>query len=131
MGFTETLEAARDALIGPDPDQPLIRASLDLRDLTVLPGVFLRLDGLAGPTLQDGMRQPSRALITVYCLVPTTNPAEAMRDVEDLFSQVAAVIPPRPTTNVRHVSVPLPGAGTPATALSYEHDLKIDREEAP
>lgn len=124
--WIEALRDARDAVNAAElqlNEQP-VRASLDPKDLT-LPGVWIKLDGLQGQVLCgefDG------ALITVYCAVATTGDVDRDLDAAlQLLPFIAAVIPPM--SGPRHVALALPGAGTPATALSYQHTLRTGDEE--
>lgn len=124
MPFPETLDAAVAALVGPDPDDPIIRATLDARELP-LPGVWIRLRGLGGPkVLATGGVSMSKCLISVYCAVETQDPKRVYAALQALSTAVCAVIPPM--TEPRHVQLVLPGGGTPASALTYDHDLRIE-----
>lgn len=122
MTWIEALRDARDAINAAElqlGDAP-VRASLDPKDLT-LPGVWLKLDGLQGQSLCGEF---TYALVTVYCTVATTGDVDRDLDAAlQLLPLVATVIPPQ--SDPRHVALALPGAGTPATALSYAHNLKM------
>lgn len=118
MGFLACLQSARDTVLAAD-----LFCTLDPRELTTLPGVWLRFDGLRGPVLSGGSAGRSLALVTVFCLVPPVDPERDMEALEPLLDQVAAIIPPH--SDPRHVGVMLPGGGQPAPAMSYTHDLLI------
>lgn len=118
MGFVKALTDARDTLVAAN-----LACVLDPRELTTFPAVWLRMDGLGGPTLGGLAAGRSRCLVTVFCLV---GPVDTERDLEDLephLEAVAAVIPAH--SDPRLVGVLLPGGGTPAPAMSYTHDLLI------
>lgn len=125
MTWLETLQAARDDLNAAElelpgiPDPLPVRASLDPKDVQ-LPGVWLRMDGLQGPVLCGEL---GGVLVTVYCAVATTDLERSLDQVQQLQALVAGIIPPM--SDLRHVALALPGAGTPATALSYTHQLII------
>lgn len=121
MSFLAALRGARDALIAAE-----LRATLEPKELT-LPGVWIKLDGLGGPVLAGGVAGRSEALVTIYCAVPTTDVERSLEAAEQLLAAVAAIVPPM--SDPRHVALALPGGGTPATALSYQHALTIDAEE--
>jgi hypothetical protein len=119
MGFVDELVAARD----------LVRAAehtcvLDPRDITTLPAVWIRFDGLGGPMLSGGSAGRSRVLITVFCIVQPTDPQRDLEALEPFLETVSSIIPP--LTDPKHVGVLLPGHGTAAPAMSYTHDLTID-----
>lgn len=128
MGWLATLEDAVAQLVGGDPDQPIIRATLDPRELVVpqeagdVPACWLRFVGLAGPTLASGLR--SKVLVTVYVPVATRDVPRTLATLEAHAAVVMATIPPM--TEPRHVSLQLPAGGTPATALAYDHHLRIE-----
>jgi hypothetical protein len=119
QGARDELDAAELELPG-DPDPVPVRASLDPRDVQ-LPGVWLRFDGLAGPVLSGEL---GHVLVTVYCAVATTDLERSLDQVQQLQALVAPLIPPM--SELRHVALALPGAGVPATALSFTHQLIID-----
>lgn len=118
MGFLSELQSARDTVVAAD-----IACTLDPRELTTLPAVWLRLDGLAGPVLSGGSAGRSRVLVTVFCLVSPVDPERDLERLEPLLDAVAAIIPPM--SDPRHVGVLLPGGGQPAPAMSYTHELLI------
>jgi hypothetical protein len=97
-----------------------VRAALSPQDVQ-LPGVWVRFDGLQGTTLCG---DPAGVLVTVYCAVATGDLERSLEQVEQLLALVAPLIPPM--SDLRHVALALPGAGTPATALSFTHQLIID-----
>lgn len=116
MSILATLTDARDQLLAAD-----ITATLDPRQLTTLPGVWVRLDGLSGPTLE---RPYTVALVTVFVVVKPLDVERDLTALEPLLDQVVAIIPPM--TDPRLVALQLPGGGTPCPAMSYTHDLTID-----
>lgn len=124
--WLETLLAARDELnaaeleLPGDPDPLPIRAAIHPQDVQ-LPGVWLRFDGLTGGTLAGEF---GGVLVTLYCAVATTDLERSLGQAQELLAQVAGIVPPM--SGPRHVALALPGAGTPATALSYTHQLIID-----
>lgn len=126
MTWLSTLTGARDDLndaeleLPGDPEPQPVRATLDPRDAK-LPAVWLRFDGLAGATLCGDYEH---ALVTVYCAVATTDLERSLEQAQQLLDLVAPLIPPM--SGPRHVALVLPGGGTPATALSYTHQLIID-----
>lgn len=97
-----------------------IHATLDPRDLQ-LPGVWVKLVELRGPTLA----QPagSTCVATFYAAVATMDLVDTLSNLAQLLDQVVAVVPPM--TGPRHVALALPGGGTPASALAYDHQLVI------
>lgn len=131
MSWLDTLDAAIAELVGPDPDQPLIRATLDPRELLVplepedTPAAWLRFNGLRGKVrLDSGAAAPAKAWVTVYVPVATRDVARTFATLQAHSALVCAAIPPM--TEPRHVSLQLPAGGTPATALAYDHDLRIE-----
>jgi hypothetical protein len=131
VGWLDTLTAAVDELIGEDPDQPLIRATLDPRELVVpqdaedVPAAWIKFNGLRGKVrLASGAYEPAKVWITVYVPVATRDVARTLATLQAHGAVVAATLPPM--TEPRHVSLQLPAGGTPATALAYDHDLRIE-----
>lgn len=128
MGWVETLNAAVDELIGADPDVPLIRATLDPRQLVVPvepadpPAVWVKFVGLTGPSLAAG--HGGRVHVTVYVVVATRDVARTFQTLQAHAAVVMATIPPM--TEPRHVSLQLPAGGPSATALAYDHHLRIE-----
>lgn len=126
MGWIETLQAARDELnaaeleLPGNPDPQPVRATLDPRDLK-LPGVWLKFDGLQGPVLCG---EYGGVMVTVYCAVATGELERTLEQLQQLGALVGPSIPPM--SDPRHVALALPGGGTPATALSYTHQLVIE-----
>lgn len=116
MSVLSTLTDARDLVQAAD-----ITATLDPRQLATLPGVWIRLDVLKGPTLSQ---QFSLASVTVFCVVKPLDVERDLAALEPLLDAVAAIIPPM--TDPRMVALQLPGGGTPCPAMSYTHDLTID-----
>lgn len=116
MGFVDTLLDAQTQVQNAD-----LACVLDPRDLTTLPAVWIRLDGLAGATMGADY---SKALVTVFCIVKPVDTQRDLEALEPLLEQVAAIIPPM--SDPRHVALAgLPQAGTPCPAISYTHDLLI------
>lgn len=116
--LTGAVEAVNTAELDLDPGGP-VRAALDPRGIG-LPGVWVRFDGLAGPTLDCHV---SGVLVTVFCVVASQDLERALGQAQELLALVADVIPPM--SESRHVALAIPGVGTPATALSYTHQLTL------
>lgn len=124
--WLETLNAAVAELntaeleLPGDPDPLPVRAALHPQDVQ-LPGVWVRFDGLQAGVLCGDV---SGVLVTIYCAVATTDLDRSLTQAQQLLALVAPLIPPM--SDLRHVALALPGAGTPATALSFTHQLIID-----
>jgi hypothetical protein len=121
VSFVEALTDARDTVAAAD-----IVCTLDPKELTTLPAVWIRFDGLAGPVLAGGVAGRSRALVTVFVIVPPVDPVRDLTALEPFLVTVAGIIPPM--SDPRHVAVVIPGGGTPAPAMSYTHDLVIQAD---
>jgi hypothetical protein len=122
MGFVDELTAAQAAVVAGN-----LTCVLDPRELTALPAVWLRFDGLAGPVLAGGVAGRSRVLVTVFLVATPVDPQRDLEALEPLLGQVAGIIPPM--SDIRAVALALPAGGTPATALSYTHELLIGDTE--
>src|SRR5688500_5005947 len=99
MGWMETLTAAVDELVGPDPEQPVIRATLDPRELLVplepedVPAAWLRFNGLRGKVrLADGTTVPAKVWVTVYVPVATRDVARTFQTLQAHSALVCAAI---------------------------------------
>lgn len=122
MGWASELVDAADA-VAEGAELPCV---LDPQDLNTLPAVWLRFDGLGGPVLRNGDKNltASRVLVTVLVIVAPLDPRRNLEALEPLLETVAGIIPPM--SDPRHVAVAnLPGGGTPAPAMSYQHELTI------
>lgn len=112
----EAVQAAVDAL-GLDSQPQVVT---DPRLLSQ-PGIYLKLTGVRGETLTGGY-----ALVTVYAVVADGGDwMETLDQLQALATPVLGVIPAmdaQPTL----VALPLPGGGTPAPAVRWDHDLTLD-----
>jgi hypothetical protein len=116
--WRDTLEEVRDDLnvaleVAGMPDT---RAVLDPTELQT-PGVWVKMRALAAGTLNGDL-----CAVTIYCAVPDADRWGTTFDALQALTEVVTGIVP-PMSEQVLVALPLPGGGTPAPAVRYDHDL--------